>query len=107
FPYTPLCRSVLAQIQRFDPPGVGARDLSECLRIQLELLAPDTPVREVAMRVAESSLERLLRMDHAALAGELGCSADELATAVAQPRSLDPRPGSAVGAIASDAYITP
>lgn len=99
--------AVLAQIQRFDPPGVGARDLSECLRIQLELLAPDTPGREVAMRVAESALERLPRMDHAALAGELGCSADELATAVALLRSLDPRPGSAVGAIASDAYITP
>ncbi|MBL1980970.1 RNA polymerase factor sigma-54, partial [Klebsiella pneumoniae] len=51
--------TVLHQIQRFDPVGVGARDLGECLRLQLDTLPEDTPGRALAYRLTDGLLERL------------------------------------------------
>ena len=42
--------TVLHQVQRFDPPGVGARSLNECLQLQLALLPDETPGRELAKK---------------------------------------------------------
>ncbi|MCE7031860.1 RNA polymerase factor sigma-54 [Lysobacter sp. GX 14042] len=100
-------QAVLAQVQRFDPVGVGARDLSECLCLQLDVLGPDTPGRDIALRLAGSALERLPRMEPAALAAELGCGPGDVTTAIALLRSLDPRPGAALGGVSGDTYVSP
>lgn len=99
--------AVLHQLQRFDPPGVGARDLGECLALQLRLLPEATPGRALALRIAAEAIERLPRAGVAGLATELACSEAEVAEALALLRSLDPRPGGQFGAVDSDTYVVP
>ncbi|WP_206861426.1 RNA polymerase factor sigma-54 [Lysobacter changpingensis] len=99
--------TVLHQIQQFDPVGVGARSLGECLRLQLAQLPAETPGRALAHQLANGPLERLPRVGVAGLAAELKLDLGEAETAVQLLRSLDPRPGAQIGAIASDTYIAP
>jgi len=99
--------TVLHQIQQFDPVGVGARALGECLRLQLAQLPAETPGRSLAHQLANGPLERLPRVGVAGLAAELKLDLGEAETAVQLLRSLDPRPGAQIGAIASDTYIAP
>jgi RNA polymerase sigma-54 factor len=99
--------AVLHQIQRFDPLGIGARDLRECLTLQLEALSGDTPGKAMALRIVAGPLERLPKIGAEGLAGELGAPADEVATGLHLVRSLDPRPGAQHGAMGVDTYITP
>jgi RNA polymerase sigma-54 factor len=86
-------RVALRLVQTLDRPGVGARSLSECLRLQLDALPPDTPGRAVAHQIVEHHLERLARREHAELQKQIGCSADALHTACTLVRRLDPKPG--------------
>ncbi|MGI8561600.1 MAG: RNA polymerase factor sigma-54 [Luteimonas sp.] len=99
--------TVLHQIQRFDPTGVGARDLGECLALQLDLLHEDMPGKTLAQQTAQSLIERLPRLGIPGLAEALGCSSEDAATALDLLRHLDPRPGAQIGAIPADTYITP
>jgi RNA polymerase sigma-54 factor len=99
--------AVLRQVQRFDPPGVGARDLAECLSLQLALLPEATPGLALAMRIAQGLIERLQKAGVAGLAAELRCEPVEVETALALLRTLDPRPGGGIGAVAPEAYVTP
>lgn len=99
--------AVLCRVQRFDPVGVGARDLGECLRLQLEPLHVDTPGRAVALLAARDHIERLPKLGAPGLADALGCPAGEAATALQLLRSLDPRPGAQIGNVPHDNYVTP
>lgn len=98
--------SVLCRIQRFDPPGVAARTLSECLSRQLEETDPATPHRELALTIARTHLETVARGDLAALGRNLRTTREELRGALALLRGLNPRPG-ADYAGAPTAYVTP
>jgi RNA polymerase sigma-54 factor len=97
---------VLACVQRFDPLGIGARDLAECLLLQLAPFAPDTPGLDLVRRLAEQCLPELGEQDYAAIRRRLDCNAEELELAVALLRSLSPRPGSAVDTRPPE-YIVP
>jgi RNA polymerase sigma-54 factor len=99
-------RVALRLVQTLDRPGVGARSLSECLSLQLDALAPDTPGRDIAREVVERHLERLARREHAELQKQIGCSAEELRTACALVRRLDPKPGEYY-ASTDDNYVIP
>ncbi len=99
--------TVLHQVQQFDPAGVGARTLGECLRLQLHILPEETPGRQLADSLANGPLERLPRIGIAGLAAELKLDVGEVDTAVQLLRSLDPRPGAQIGAIAPSAYVAP
>ena len=99
--------TVLHQVQRFDPPGVGARSLNECLQLQLALLPDDTPGRELAKKMADGPLERLPRIGVAGLASELHRPHAEIEAAVHLLRSLEPRPGAQMGGLSADTYVTP
>ena len=99
--------AVLHRIQRFDPVGVGARDLGECLALQLEVLAPDTPGLELARTLARGPLERLPRSGAAGVAQELKRPLEEVETSITLLRSLDPRPGTQIAPLAQDTYIVP
>lgn len=94
----------LAVIQEFDPPGVAARGLKECLRIQLRRLAhgADSP----AVRLAEAHLEALGEKSAAELAKETGLKVDEAAAAMKLISSLDPKPGLKFSAPPT-VYVTP
>ncbi|UNE63842.1 RNA polymerase factor sigma-54 [Xanthomonas oryzae] len=99
--------TVLHQIQRFDPVGVGARTLGECLALQLAVLDPATPGRELALQIVAGPLERLPRSGVAGLAHELKRSAADVEQAVQLVRSLDPRPGKQIGDLSQETYVVP
>lgn len=89
--------TVLMLIQRFDPVGVGARSLSECLGVQLGLLDPDTPALALARDIVAHHLDALARLGAAKLATQLRQPAEAVEQAVALLRSLDPKPGARIG----------
>ena len=99
--------AVLRQVQRLDPTGVGARDLGECLALQLAVLPDETPGKALAERTATTLIDRLPKLGSHGLAEALGCSAGEAEAALALIRSLDPRPGAQIGAMPVDTYIVP
>ncbi len=99
--------TVLHQIQHFDPVGVGARSLGECLCVQLSLLPDETPGKALAHSICSGPLERLPRIGVPGLAHELGCNEDDAQQAIELLRSLDPKPGAQIGGISNDAYVTP
>ncbi len=98
--------AVRRQLQGFDPAGVGSLDLRDCLRVQLEQFDPDTPQRELALRMVDTELELLARNDIARLARRLRASEDDVAAAAVLIRSLDPRPGAALDATPVE-YVAP
>jgi RNA polymerase sigma-54 factor len=99
--------AVLRRLQRLDPPGVGARDLGECLSLQLDALPAATPGRELALRIAAGAIERLPRIGRDGLARELQVPAENVDEALHLLRSLDPRPGARHGDLAVDTYVVP
>ncbi|MES1942840.1 RNA polymerase factor sigma-54 [Salinisphaera sp. PC39] len=99
--------TVLATVQQFDPPGVAARDLAECLSIQLRQTPPDTEGRDLALAIVDNDLLELLAAhDHAALARRLDVGTDALAPAVSLIQSLQPHPGEAFSDHEAD-YVVP
>lgn len=86
--------AVLAKLQRFDPPGLFARDLRECLALQLA----DRNRLDPWMERLLDNLELLARRDMKALREACGVDQDELAEMVAELRRLDPKPGAAFDA---------
>jgi len=99
--------TVLHQIQRFDPVGVGARDLGECLRLQLAVLPADTAALELARQISNGPLERLPRSGVGGIAQELKQPTQAVEAAVALLRSLDPRPGTQIAPLGEDTYVVP
>ncbi len=85
---------VLATIHTFDPPGVGARSLAECLAIQLR----DRNRLDPAMEALLARLDLVARRDLPALRRLCGVDDEDLAEMLAEVRALDPRPGRAFGA---------
>jgi RNA polymerase sigma-54 factor len=87
---------VLAKMQSFDPPGCFARDLAECLLIQLGQLDPETPGLAGARRIADRHLELVAENQRAVLKRQLGLDDDALDDALLLLRSLNPRPGASM-----------
>jgi RNA polymerase sigma-54 factor len=80
---------VLARMQRFDPPGVFARSLAECLALQLE----DRGRLTAPMGKLLQHLELVARRDRATLSRLCQVDGDALAAMIAEIRTLDPKPG--------------
>jgi RNA polymerase sigma-54 factor len=99
-------QAVLHQVQNLDPPGVAARDLGECLVLQLRQLPADTPWREEATQLARDHLEALAARDYALLTRSLGVEKDDLQDVVGLIRTLNPRPGGQVASAAPE-YVVP
>jgi len=99
--------TVLHRIQSFDPPGVGARDLLECLNLQLASLPASTPALSLARRIVAELLDRLPKLGSAGIAVELACTQADAEQALALLRSLDPRPGAQIGGVSNTQYLTP
>lgn len=88
--------AALHLVQNLLAPGVGARDLSECLLLQLRALASDDEhpeITELAMTIVRSHLDLLARNDWNALLRVTHSSAARLREACDRIRALDPRPG--------------
>ena len=97
---------VLGLVQTLDPPGIGARSVSESLTLQLQLLDPATPGLELATAIAAKHLDLLADRELTLLKRELLTTDTELETAVALVRSCHPRPGSVISS-AKAQYVVP
>ncbi|MCL1921283.1 MAG: RNA polymerase factor sigma-54 [Kiritimatiellaeota bacterium] len=86
--------ALLNVVQTFDPPGVGARDLRECLLLQLSEIE-DSPWEDEARALIDKHLERLAAHDEKFLCKALALTPDELQRLVAFIRTFNPRPGRA------------
>jgi RNA polymerase sigma-54 factor len=87
--------AVLAILQSFDPPGVCARNLAECLTIQLKERDRCDP----AMAALLANLDLLAKRDLPALRKVCGVSEEDLTEMIAEVRSLNPKPGLAFGSV--------
>ncbi|MGA8259796.1 MAG: RNA polymerase factor sigma-54 [Arenicellales bacterium] len=98
--------AVLHQIQNYEPVGVGARSLHECLGIQLQQMPAETEGLTLARDVVENHLECLGQRDLAQLRRRTKSSEAELRKAIDLIQSLNPRPGTAVPSGTPD-YVIP
>jgi RNA polymerase sigma-54 factor len=98
-------QTALRLIQHLDPPGVGARNLAECLSLQLQAMPAGTPHRALAISVAEQHLPLLASRDYARLRRLLHCDDTTLRMVQQLVTQLNPRPGAAFSKISSDHYI--
>jgi RNA polymerase sigma-54 factor len=102
----PEVEQTLAKVQALDPPGVGARDLSECIRIQLRQLDAQVPGHALALNIAASYLDMVAEQQFAMLRRKLGVSDTDLEVALALVRACHPRPGAAIQATTAE-YVVP
>lgn len=93
--YTDIDRvkKVLKKIQKLDPPGVGATNLSECLRLQLERKAA-TPATQNAQAILERSFDAFSKKHYNKLIAKHQLSQDSLKEALQVIEKLNPKPGS-------------
>jgi len=86
-------QAVLGVLQGFDPVGVGARDLAECLSLQLKAMDRLDP----AMQALLTRLDLVARRDMAQLTALCGVDAEDISDMIAEIRQLNPKPGLAFG----------
>ncbi|MFQ5514233.1 MAG: RNA polymerase factor sigma-54 [Myxococcota bacterium] len=85
-----VAEKVLERIQNFDPVGVGARSLSECLLIQARVAGVDDPL---VLRTLEEHLDLLQRKDYRGVARIEGVAIEEVSVAASVIAGFEPRPG--------------
>ncbi|MCR4522694.1 MULTISPECIES: RNA polymerase factor sigma-54 [Bosea] len=93
--------AVLRVVQSFDPSGIAARDVAECLAIQLR----DRNRFDPAMQVLVANLHLVAKRDFAALKRLCGVDDEDIADMVGEIRRLDPKPGRAFGGSAAETVV--
>ncbi|HKM95975.1 MAG TPA: RNA polymerase factor sigma-54 [Buttiauxella sp.] len=88
--------AVLKRVQRFDPVGVAARDLRDCLLIQLSQFARETPWLTEARLIVSDHLDLLANHDFRSLMRVTRLKEEVLKEAMCLIQSLDPRPGQSI-----------
>ena len=94
----------LFAVQMLDPPGVGARNLSECLTLQL---AQDRSLDPLALKIARDGLEMLGKRNFSGLAALLGVSVNEAKAAASKVLALNPIPSRSFAGSEQIAYVAP
>ena len=87
--------SVLEKVQELDPAGVGARDLQECLLLQLKRKQQNSKV-VLASRILKETFDHFSKKHYKKLLQKFSISEDELREAIAEIESLNPKPGGAI-----------
>jgi RNA polymerase sigma-54 factor len=95
--------AALALVQSFDPPGVAARSLTECLRIQLRVLGLENSPADVMVR---DHMKQLQSHQYPEISRQMGLTAEEVAHHLEIIRGLSPRPGNRYSSKRSD-YVLP
>lgn len=97
----------LKLVQHLGTPGIGARNLQECLSLQLTALPPETEGRDLALEIVTDAIERLGRCDYAGLARALSVEESDVNQACLLIRSLEPRPGARFSSVDPSCYVVP
>ncbi|MDV3237737.1 MAG: RNA polymerase factor sigma-54 [Gammaproteobacteria bacterium] len=103
--------AVLHRIQHFDPIGIGARNLGECLEIQLKQLPAGTPWLAETLKLVTQHLDLLGARDYAQVMRRMKLDESGLQNCIALIQTLNPRPGSQISGpppqyIVPDVFVT-
>ena len=98
--------AVLHRLQHFEPTGIFASDLRECMLLQLRQMDEETPHRNTAGAIANRHLESIATADPRQLSRRLRTTPEDVVGALNLIRSLDPTPGASVGESTTE-YIIP
>ncbi len=96
-------QALLTQLQALDPPGVGARNLQECLLLQLRMKGAS----KIAFLLVETALPDVAKNRISYLAKKLRCSIAEIKDALAEIKTCVPKPGSGFDVSSPTEYIVP
>lgn len=88
--------AVLRQIQNFDPPGIGARNLRESILIQLRHQPNDIDLREYAITLVDEYFDLLANREYAQIMRKMKISEEDLRDIIQLVQSMNPRPGSQI-----------
>jgi len=99
-------RAVLHRVQNFDPLGVAALDLADCLGLQLKQMPDELPWKAKALELVKNHLELLAKRDLARLKRALELEDEGLNQVISLIRSLEPKPGRRI-ATTEHQYIIP
>ena len=100
--------SIIKLIQQFDPPGVGARNLQECLLLQLERKLTEEKSVDLAIKVLSKYFEEFTKKHYEKIQRGLNLTDDQIKEVINQIIKLNPRPGGNVGEInKAESYIVP
>ncbi len=98
--------AALVKVQQLDPIGIGARDLAECLVLQLRQLQDDTEGLKLAIDIARDHLDLVASREYGELRRSMRTTEEELHAALALIRGCNPKPGQAVSPSAAE-YVIP
>ncbi|OIR12748.1 RNA polymerase sigma-54 factor [mine drainage metagenome] len=99
---------IIKQIQHFDPPGVGARNLQECLLLQLERKIDEEKSVELAIKVLSKYFDEFTKKHYEKIQRGLNLTDDEIKAVINQIIKLNPRPGGNIGELnKAESYIVP
>jgi RNA polymerase sigma-54 factor len=98
---------VLGIIQEFDPPGIGARDLQECLLIQLKKKDQSNPIVIQAEEVVKNHLDEFTKKHYDKIERQLGVNSDTLRDIVNEILKLNPKPGDSGATSGKQLHIIP
>ena len=104
--YLDEVNAVLHRIQHFDPAGVAALDLADCLRLQILQISDSVPYKAEALMVVTQYLDLLATQDQSRLMKILNLTEYQLDNVVALIRTLEPKPGSKIQQADSE-YVIP
>jgi len=99
--------NVLELVQRFDPPGVGARNLQECLLIQLRKKDSDNKTIQKAIQLIENHLEEFTRKHYDKLERTLNITSEELKAIIDEILKLNPKPGDSGAVAGKQLHVIP
>lgn len=98
---------ILHKIQRLDPPGIGSRDLRECLMVQLETQLDRSDAHALAYRLLRDAYQEFTMRHFEKIAHKLGCEVEDLREPIEVIRSLNPKPGEGSSTLVDGNYVTP
>lgn len=99
---------LLIKIQDFDPPGIAARNLQECLLLQLERKIDQTPAVQLATEIIDTCFDEFTKKHYDKIVKKLGVDDEELfKQAVQVITKLNPKPGGSSGGLVRTQYLMP
>ena len=100
---------LLAVVHQLEPAGIGARNLQECLLLQMQQRRIDTPAKQLALKILSSYFEEFVKKHYEKLIARLGVSEDEFRDAIDEIKHLSPKPGNLYsdGQFDASPYIIP
>ena len=100
---------LLSIIHQLEPAGIGARNLQECLLLQMSQRRIDTPAKRMALKILSSHFEEFVKKHYEKLIARLGTNEDDFREAIEEIKHLSPKPGNLYSDSSLDAapYIIP